>query len=126
MFFQSDVTRKGKSTRRIEIPVSEHIYGGMTKAELSEARERELQLAQQDKNMERAKDKKNALESYVYEMRSKVNILFQWICELNMELNLIMLLLHSFDSVGVLDRTIDCHCVIMKASLVSMKVHIVV
>ncbi|XP_022981397.1 heat shock 70 kDa protein 16-like [Cucurbita maxima] len=69
---ESDVTRKGKSTRRIEIPVSEHIYGGMTKAELSEARERELQLAQQDKNMERAKDKKNALESYVYEMRNKL------------------------------------------------------
>ncbi|KAG6607803.1 Heat shock 70 kDa protein 16 [Cucurbita argyrosperma subsp. argyrosperma] len=67
-----DLTRKGKSTRRIEIPVSEHIYGGMTKAELSEARERELQLAQQDKNMERAKDKKNALESYVYEMRNKL------------------------------------------------------
>ncbi|XP_022139588.1 heat shock 70 kDa protein 16 isoform X2 [Momordica charantia] len=69
---ESDVSRKARSTRRIEIPVSEHIYGGMTKAELSEAQERELQLAQQDKNMEQAKNKKNALESYVYEMRNKL------------------------------------------------------
>ncbi|XP_038898991.1 heat shock 70 kDa protein 16 isoform X2 [Benincasa hispida] len=68
---ESDVSRKARSTRRIDIPVSEHIYGGMTKAELSEAQERELQLAQQDKNMEQAKNKKNALESYVYEMRNK-------------------------------------------------------
>lgn len=50
----------------------------MTKAELSEAQERELQLAQQDKNMEQAKNKKNALESYVYETRNKVSILFSW------------------------------------------------
>ena len=48
----------------------------MTKAELLEAQGRELQLAQQDKNMEQAKNKKNALESYVYEMRNKVIILF--------------------------------------------------
>jgi len=47
----------------------------MTKAELSKAQQRELQLAQQDKNMEQAKNEKNALESYVYEMRNKVNIL---------------------------------------------------
>ncbi|CAK9317709.1 unnamed protein product [Citrullus colocynthis] len=69
---ESDVSRKARSTRRIDIPVSEHIYGGMTKAELSEAQERELQLAQQDKNMEQAKNKKNALESYVYETRNKL------------------------------------------------------
>ena len=50
----------------------------MTKAELLEAQGRELQLAQQDKNMEQAKNKKNALESYVYEMRNKVIILFPW------------------------------------------------
>ncbi|XP_023535706.1 heat shock 70 kDa protein 16-like [Cucurbita pepo subsp. pepo] len=67
-----DVSRKVRSTRRIDIPVSEHIYGGMTKAELSEAQQRELQLAQMDKNMEQAKNEKNALESYVYEMRNKL------------------------------------------------------
>ncbi|KAA0054835.1 hypothetical protein IC582_008464 [Cucumis melo] len=69
---ESDVSRKARGTRRIDIPVSEHIYGGMTKAELLEAQGRELQLAQQDKNMEQAKNKKNALESYVYEMRNKL------------------------------------------------------
>ncbi|KAM1807812.1 hypothetical protein FF1_030531 [Malus domestica] len=61
-----------KATRRLEMPVSESIYGGMTKAELSEAQEKELQLAQQDKIMEQTKDKKNALESYVYEMQNKL------------------------------------------------------
>ena len=44
----------------------------MTKAELSEALDKELKLAQQDRIMEQTKDKKNALESYVYEMRNKV------------------------------------------------------
>lgn len=44
----------------------------MTMAELSEAQQKEIQLAQQDRTMEQTKDKKNALESYVYEMRNKV------------------------------------------------------
>ncbi|XP_034927953.1 heat shock 70 kDa protein 16 [Populus alba] len=67
-----DEIRKGKIFKRLEIPVSEEVYGGMTKAELSEAEKIELQLAQQDLKMERIKDKKNALESYVYEMRDKI------------------------------------------------------
>ncbi|XP_068311127.1 heat shock 70 kDa protein 16-like isoform X4 [Pyrus communis] len=66
-----EAKRNNKATRRLEIPVSESIYGGMTNAELSEAQEKELQLAQQDRIMEQTKDKKNALESYVYEMRNK-------------------------------------------------------
>lgn len=68
----ADEIRKGKFFKRLEIPVSEEVYGGMTKAELSEAEKIELQLAQQDLKMERIKDKKNALESYVYEMRDKI------------------------------------------------------
>lgn len=68
----ADEIRKGKIFKRLEIPVSEEVYGGMTKAELSEAEKIELQLAQQDLKMERMKDKKNALESYVYEMRDKI------------------------------------------------------
>ncbi|KAF8391557.1 hypothetical protein HHK36_023863 [Tetracentron sinense] len=72
IFTAADGIRKVRATRRIEIPVSENIYSGMTKAELSEAQERELQLAQQDRYMEHTKDKKNALESYVYEMRNKL------------------------------------------------------
>lgn len=40
--------------------------------ELSDAEKKELQLVQQDLKMEHTKDKKNALESYVYDMRDKV------------------------------------------------------
>lgn len=68
----ADGMRKDRVTRRLEIPVSEHIYGGMTMAELSEAQQKEIQLAQQDRTMEQTKEKKNALESYVYEMRNKL------------------------------------------------------
>ncbi|KAM1343181.1 hypothetical protein ACFX15_007083 [Malus domestica] len=67
-----DPERNNKASRRLEIPVSESMYGGMTKAELSEAQDKELQLAQHDRIMEQTKDKKNALESYVYEMRNKL------------------------------------------------------
>lgn len=68
----ADDMRKEKGIRRLEIPVSETIYGGMTKVDLSEAREKEFQLAQQDRIMEQTKDRKNALESYVYETRNKL------------------------------------------------------
>ncbi|KAJ7963831.1 Heat shock 70 kDa protein [Quillaja saponaria] len=67
-----DGTRKDKATRRLDVPVSENLYGVMSTAELSEAHEKELQLAQQDRTMEQTKDKKNTLESYVYEMRNKL------------------------------------------------------
>ncbi|CAL1375669.1 unnamed protein product [Linum trigynum] len=71
----SDSSANGSRDRgncRVEIPVSENVYGGMTMAQLSEAHERELELTQQDKTVEQAKEKKNALESYVYEMRNKL------------------------------------------------------
>lgn len=69
---QANDTVKDKANWRGEVPVNENIYGGMTKAELSEAQEKELKLAQWDRSVEQAKDQKNALESYVYEMRNKV------------------------------------------------------
>lgn len=59
-------------TKRHDIPVSEIIYGGMSKAELLQAQEQEHQLAHQDKLMEQTKDRKNELEAYVYEVRNKV------------------------------------------------------
>ena len=71
-FQQGNGTLQDKANQRFEIPVNENIYGGMSKDELSEAREKELRLAQHDKAVEQAKDQKNALESYVYEMRNKV------------------------------------------------------
>ncbi|KAA8515496.1 hypothetical protein F0562_018893 [Nyssa sinensis] len=68
----ADEMKKGKAIRRQDVAVSECVCGGMTKAELSQAQEKELQLAQQDIKIEQIKDKKNTLESYVYEMRSKL------------------------------------------------------
>ncbi|KAK7300084.1 hypothetical protein RJT34_10916 [Clitoria ternatea] len=68
----ADGTKKDKANGRLHVPVSENIYGGMTKAEILEAQEKELQLFQQDRTIEQTKDKKNSLESYVYETRSKL------------------------------------------------------
>ncbi|KAJ8763650.1 hypothetical protein K2173_003122 [Erythroxylum novogranatense] len=68
----SDASDNGKASPRLEIPVSENIYGGMTMAEISGAQEKELELAQHDRAVEQAKDRKNSLESYVYEMREKL------------------------------------------------------
>lgn len=69
---QSDGTRKDKTNRKLRVPVSESIYGGLTKDEIMEAQEKERQLTEQDRTMELTKDKRNSLESYVYEMRNKV------------------------------------------------------
>ncbi|XP_021889135.1 heat shock 70 kDa protein 16 [Carica papaya] len=69
---QADEVRLGNATKRLEIPVSENVYGGMTKAEYADAVEKESFLVQQDLKMEQTKDKKNALESYVYEIRDKI------------------------------------------------------
>ncbi|XP_007020850.2 PREDICTED: heat shock 70 kDa protein 16 [Theobroma cacao] len=68
----ADGKTNDKATRRLEIPICENIYGAMTKAELIEAQDKELKLAQHDRTMEQTKEKKNALESYVYEMRNKL------------------------------------------------------
>ncbi|KAJ0018175.1 hypothetical protein Pint_10955 [Pistacia integerrima] len=72
-----DKVRNGKVIKRLEIPINQSVYGGITKSELSEAIEKENQLAQQDLKMERTKDKKNALESCVYEMRDKILSTYQ-------------------------------------------------
>lgn len=64
------------AVRRQNILVDENIYGGMAPDELCRAQEKELQFTQQDINMERTKEKKNALEAYVYETRNKVQTCF--------------------------------------------------
>ncbi|XVF27861.1 hypothetical protein REPUB_Repub14bG0145600 [Reevesia pubescens] len=66
------VARKGSIVKRLEIPISESICGGTNSADLAKAEEKERWLIQQDLKMEQTKDKKNALESYVYEMRDKI------------------------------------------------------
>lgn len=64
--------RRLKAVRRQNILVDENIYGGMSHVELSQAQDKELQLAQQDMKIEMTKEKKNALEAYVYETRNKI------------------------------------------------------
>lgn len=64
-------TRKGKGRRR-NIPVSEYVFGGTTKDELFQAQETERMLAHQDIEVEQTKEKKNTLESFVYDTREKV------------------------------------------------------
>ncbi|XP_020080084.1 heat shock 70 kDa protein 16-like [Ananas comosus] len=68
----SAAVKRERNTRRHDLPVKETFNGGMTKAELQEAQEQEQQLAYQDRLMEQTKERKNALESYVYEIRNKL------------------------------------------------------
>ncbi|CAN6215917.1 unnamed protein product [Urochloa humidicola] len=70
---QGDQSRNERSIQRQDLPVAEYVYGAMSKQELLEAQEQEQQLAYQDKLMERTKDRKNALESYVYDIRNKLS-----------------------------------------------------
>lgn len=44
----------------------------MPPADVQKAVEKEFEMALQDRVMEETKDKKNAVESYVYDMRNKV------------------------------------------------------
>lgn len=68
---QADETRKRKA-RRQNISVSENVYGGITRDELRHAQEIERMLADQDIKVEHTKEKKNTLESFVYDTRNKV------------------------------------------------------
>ncbi|KAE8673465.1 Heat shock 70 kDa protein 16 [Hibiscus syriacus] len=65
------VARRGRGLKRLEIPISESICNGVQRDELTKAEEKERWLMQQDLKMEQTKDRKNALEAYVYEMRDK-------------------------------------------------------
>ncbi|KAJ1260430.1 hypothetical protein BS78_10G231600 [Paspalum vaginatum] len=68
-----DSSRGERSIERQYLPITEYIYGAMSKQELLDAQHQEQQLADQDKLMERTKDRKNALESYVYDTRNKLS-----------------------------------------------------
>lgn len=73
---QADLTKrevvKKRKLKRIGIPVTWDIMGGLSRVEIQKAIEKEYNLANQDKIMEETKDKKNAVESYVYDMRNKL------------------------------------------------------
>lgn len=78
MFFcwQKDVPKKTKSKRK-NIPVNECPVGALSQSDLQKAVEQEYEMALQDRVMEETKDKKNAVEAYVYDMRNKVLILIR-------------------------------------------------
>ncbi len=67
---------KKKKTKRTDVPVTEVVAGGLPNAELQKALEKEYEMALQDRVMEETKDKKNAVEAYVYDMRNKVLFAF--------------------------------------------------
>lgn len=71
LVWQANVAKKVKKTL---VPVSERVYAGMVPTDLQKAVEKELEMALQDRVMEETKDKKNAVEAYVYDMRNKVNL----------------------------------------------------
>lgn len=71
---KANVAKKVKKTL---VPVSEHVYGGMVPTDLQKAMEKELEMALQDRVMEETKDKKNAVEAYVYDMRNKLHDKYQ-------------------------------------------------
>ncbi|KAL6608315.1 hypothetical protein ACP70R_041378 [Stipagrostis hirtigluma subsp. patula] len=61
-----------KKVKKTNVPVSELVYGAMGAAEREKAVEREYEMALQDRVMEETKEKKNAVEAYVYDMRNKL------------------------------------------------------
>ncbi|KAG6551457.1 hypothetical protein Mapa_006880 [Marchantia paleacea] len=63
---------KKKKTKRTEVPVHEMVPGGLLSPDLQKAQEKEYEMALQDRVMEETKDKKNAVEAYVYDMRNKL------------------------------------------------------
>lgn len=71
---QDEEARRGWS-RRQSLAVSEFLDVAMTRDELHEAQEREQFLAQQDIKVEQTKDKRNTLESFIYDTRSKVLVI---------------------------------------------------
>lgn len=67
---QADAPKR--KVKKTNIPVVELVYGGMPPSDVQKAIEKEFEMALQDRVMEETKDKKNAVESYVYDMRNKV------------------------------------------------------
>ncbi|CAI9766097.1 unnamed protein product [Fraxinus pennsylvanica] len=70
---ETDVKALKKKVKKTSVPFTELVYGGMAAADLQKAVEKEFEMALQDRVMEETKDKKNAVEAYVYDMRNKLN-----------------------------------------------------
>ncbi|KAI8529532.1 hypothetical protein RHMOL_Rhmol12G0232100 [Rhododendron molle] len=68
---------EANKAKKTNIPVVEHIYGGMCPADVQKAIEEEFEMAFQDRIMKETQDKKNAVEAYVYDMRNKLHGIYQ-------------------------------------------------
>ncbi|XP_014501310.1 heat shock 70 kDa protein 15 [Vigna radiata var. radiata] len=66
-----------KKIKKINVPVAELVYGAMSATDVQKAVEKEFEMALQDRVMEETKDKKNAVEAYVYDMRNKLSDKYQ-------------------------------------------------
>lgn len=62
-----------KKVKKTTVPLSETVYGGLSQGDVQKAVEKEFEMALQDRVMEETKDRKNAVEAYVYDMRNKLN-----------------------------------------------------
>ncbi|KAG6418281.1 hypothetical protein SASPL_120482 [Salvia splendens] len=62
-----------KKVNKKTVPVSEVVFGALAAPDVQKAVEKEFEMALQDRVMEETKDKKNAVESYVYDMRIKLH-----------------------------------------------------
>ncbi|WVZ96785.1 hypothetical protein U9M48_042379 [Paspalum notatum var. saurae] len=61
-----------KKVKKTNVLVHELVYGALAAADLQKAIEKEYEMALQDRVMEETKEKKNAVEAYVYDMRNKL------------------------------------------------------
>ncbi|KAJ7962974.1 putative Heat shock 70 kDa protein [Quillaja saponaria] len=66
-----------KKVKRTNIPVAELVYGALAPVDVQKAVEKEFEMALQDRVMEETKDKKNAVEAYVYDLRNKLSDKYQ-------------------------------------------------
>ncbi|GLT52070.1 hypothetical protein SLA2020_254320 [Shorea laevis] len=69
----SKVEAPKKKVKKTNVTVSELVYGALSPGDLQKAVEKEFEMALQDRVMEETKDKKNAVEAYVYDMRNKLS-----------------------------------------------------
>lgn len=56
--------------------MKEIVHGGIGRELFRKAQEIEKQLQQRDLLMEQTRDRKNQLESYVYDIRNKVSLIY--------------------------------------------------
>ena len=66
------VPEKKKKVKKIDVPVSSTV-GGLPAQVLEQFVNEEFEMALQDRVMEETKERKNAVEEYVYGMRTKVS-----------------------------------------------------